>query len=85
MPRSPIAQFHSLEEARQSLATAMQENAMPNELDFLAKIHDTAKADKWGWSSHFVGPYTLQTNGVAWNAFNSISGRRVPLSKLIAG
>lgn len=55
-----------------------------NPIKFLDDLHRSCQPDKWGWSEHKIGRYTLQTNGLAWNAFNSISGRRVDLAKVIS-
>jgi len=56
---------------------------MKNELQFLADLHKTGKADRWGWTQHVIGAYLLSTNGTAWTAVNMTTGRRINLRKVM--
>lgn len=44
-------------------------------LQFIDALHETAPTDKYGWSRHLIGPYELSTNGTAWAATMTATGR----------
>jgi len=54
------------------------------ELRFLELVHASAiSKDRWGWSTHTVGPYTLSTNGIAWTAHKTATRQRVRLQAVL--
>lgn len=53
------------------------------ELQFLERLHTAAVADKWGWTCHAIGPYTLRTNGLAWLARTTATRRMVTLKAVM--